>query len=166
MRKYIAILGTLLIATILLSGSAIATWYYAGNVYIEGDCENSEYALGEPNFQYATVGTNDPDPAIGDLWLDFGFGGIPKGQLVWVYGWYGGGILEYYRVDVYANDGETSCSGGSYISDQINHSFYTGSYLPTGLYWKFVRIQGETGSTGPSDTIYGPEIDAVGFEIP
>ncbi|UCE39252.1 MAG: hypothetical protein JSW00_08555 [Thermoplasmata archaeon] len=162
MRKYIAIFGTLLIATILLSGSAVAIGTYAGTVYAYTDCENPEEALDEPDTTYATVGTNIPDPATGDLWLDFGFVGIPDSTILRVYGTQGSGQDENYYIEVWRADWGDSCVGTGGHSDLVVNNFTTGT-TPTS-FWRFVNINGETGSTGPGDTIYGPEIDAVGYD--
>jgi hypothetical protein len=158
-------IGTILIsAVILISGSAVATWIYASSVYSDEDCENSEEALGAPDEECATVGTNDPDPTIGDLWLDFGFAGISNDVDIYVYGDAVSNPPEYYTVYIYNNDLSYSSLLGSGQSDQTTNYFDTGS--PNTGFWEFIRIIGTSGSTSPSDPIYGPEIDAVGYDSP
>lgn len=165
MRKVIMILGTVLIAAVLLiSGSAVATWIYATSVYSDADCENSENALDEPDGEWATVGTNNPDPTAGDLILDFGFVGIPDSTNVVVYGQDGAGIEEFYDVRFLKDDLTVDPRGWlGNSSDWTNNTFTTG-IAGSGRFWEFIEIKGLTGSTGPSDLIYGPEIDAVGYD--
>ncbi|UCE39244.1 MAG: hypothetical protein JSW00_08515 [Thermoplasmata archaeon] len=158
-------LGTLLIATILFSGSAVAAWYYAGSVYSAVDCENPEEALGAPDSSYATVGTNEPTPATGDLWLDMGFTGIPDNQLFTVFGTNGWGLKEEYTVEVYRDDFLASCGPWNNNWDTVDNNFTTGT-SGSGHVWRYVKIDGEDGQTDATDTIYGPEIDAVGYEYP
>jgi hypothetical protein len=162
MRKYVTILGTLLIATILYSGSAVATWIYAGSVYSSTDCENPEDALGEPDGEWATIGTSDPIPACGNLILDFGASGIPNFETLWVIG-QGTGEDEDYQIFVYQED-FGKYWGPRTRSDQGNEDFALSDADP-GHKWQYVLFYGVNGQTGPGDPIYGPEIDAVRFDL-
>ncbi|UCE38183.1 MAG: hypothetical protein JSW00_02800 [Thermoplasmata archaeon] len=129
-KTFGTILVTLLIATILSSGSAVAAWFYAGSVYSAGDCENPEEALGAPDSVYATVGTNEPDPALGDLWLDMGFSGIPDSQLFTVFGTNGWGKEEEYTVRVFLND-FSYYDEWTDNKDTVDNNFTTGTSGPT-----------------------------------
>jgi hypothetical protein len=97
---------------------------------------------------------------MGDLWLDFGFVGIPDNTYITVYGQDNNGIDEEYKVMIYNGDFSYWLTIGTGQSDQDNNDLNSDS--GPGL-WQFIRIIGTSGSTGPSDPIYGPEIDAVGY---
>ncbi|UCE37424.1 MAG: hypothetical protein JSW00_18520 [Thermoplasmata archaeon] len=163
-RTFGTILGTLLIVTILLSDSAVADWTWVGDITYSIDCENPENALGEWDGNFATVGTNSPEPGPGDLMLDFGWGGISDFTYVWVIGTNLWGMEENYTINIFASDGETYCGPWNGNNDTYNHSFLTDDSGDD--VWQYVQILGTTGQTDGTDTIYGPEIDAVGYEIP
>jgi hypothetical protein len=82
--------------------------------------------------------------------------GIPDNTYITVYG-QTGGQRENYTVMIYNGDFSYSLTLGTDQSDQGDNDFYT--YSGPGL-WQFIRIIGTTGITDP---IYGPEIDAVGY---
>ncbi|UCE37054.1 MAG: hypothetical protein JSW00_16425, partial [Thermoplasmata archaeon] len=151
-KTFGTILGTLLIATILLSGSVVATWKWAPEITYSIDCTNPEDALDAPDDTYATVGTNIPDPGTGDLMLDFGFTGIPDYTYVWVMGTDGWGLPENYTINIFLSDGETYCGPWFNNNDTYDHSFLTDDSGDD--VWQYVQILGTTGQTDGTDTIY------------
>ncbi|UCE36281.1 MAG: hypothetical protein JSW00_12170 [Thermoplasmata archaeon] len=169
MRRFIAILGTLLIAAVfIISGSAVAGYV---NEYIpEGSSAvtNPDEAEGPEDYTYATVGINSP-PTLGVLLLDLGDeeNWMDAEQDFTVYGWeYGPGtnIFEEYTVVIY-NDGLTARYGPYYGDDDEDKVFQTPS-TPTNPDWRYIEINGTSGEVdfeNHDDTIYGPEIDAVGW---
>jgi hypothetical protein len=161
MGRYVAIFGTLLIMVILLSGSSVAqTWHYALS-QTNTNCTNPDYALGAPNPNDATIGQNPS--TLGSIILDLGAANeMGPDQDFTVYG-DPGGITEKYKVEVI----EGSSGGGGIIpvgfgqDTNAEEDFTTPSDF--GKTWRYIRINGTSGSTGGGDTIYGPEIDAVGW---
>jgi hypothetical protein len=58
MRKAILMLGTLLIAVILISGPAVAVWYYIFDITDYDDCTNITNIVGAEDSNDATIGQN------------------------------------------------------------------------------------------------------------
>ncbi|UCE39364.1 MAG: hypothetical protein JSW00_09125 [Thermoplasmata archaeon] len=163
MRKYIAILGTLLIATILLSGSAVAQrWHYVDIVDSHTNCENEDDACGVPDNKYATVGTNFPSPTLGNLVLDLSEANLMgPNQDFTVY--HQSNTNETYYISVITDD-KTVESTAWLGWDTENLVFTTPSN--EGLLWRYFNIEGETGEIEfgeLEDIIYGPEINAIGW---
>jgi hypothetical protein len=159
MRKIIAILGTMLIATILISGSAVAAEEFIVGVDSYNNCTNPNSAVGSPNDAYATIGVNPS--SLGWILLDFGLGtSMDPDQDFTVYGM-SAGVNETYSVTVVNQTKEWAVSVGSGW-DVANLVFTTPSYPNQS--WRYVNITGTSGSKELGDMIYGPEIDAVGYE--
>ncbi|UCG68824.1 MAG: hypothetical protein JSV09_13660 [Thermoplasmata archaeon] len=166
MKRFIAIIGTLLTVTILLSGSAVATWVYAISYYLEEDCTNPDDALYQENDEWATLGENDPEAKLGRLYLDLGStNAMPPSTNFTVFGAAAldGNINETYSVTVMSHDMSENSSvwTGWDTEDCV---FTTPSKL--GIQWRYIKLHGMTGLTNMDDPIYGPEIDAVGWDKP
>ena len=163
MKRFKAILGTVLIAAVfIISGSAVATMVYV-EVYDWEDCTNIDEIEGINDGTYATIGVNGPPEKLG--WVivmlansavmgpsqDFTvFAGsiIAEDYSVYV------GETEYFAFSMYVGDGV----------DTGNEVFYTPS-TPGKLY-PYIFIIGIYGERDPAtDPIYGPDIDAVGFDL-
>ncbi|UCG68273.1 MAG: hypothetical protein JSV09_10670 [Thermoplasmata archaeon] len=160
MRRFIAIFGPLLIMVILICGSAVAqSWHYALD-YSETNCTNPEEALYAPDSSYATIGENPS--TLGSITLDLGAANeMGPSQNFTVYG-YLAGITEKYTVWVIEGSSEGGTVGiVGHGQDTNDEEFYTPATL--GKTWRYIMINGTSGSTGVGDTIYGPEIDAVGW---
>jgi hypothetical protein len=159
MRKAIMILGTILIATvILISGSAVATWHYAVAVDHYAFCTNPDEALDAPDGVYATIGVDGPPTILGTIFLDLGvYNGMGDNQQFWVFA--RSDVQEEYKVIIYTEGFETWVVCG-YGYDDADEDFYTPSLGET---WRYIEIQGWSG--GGYDPVNGPEIDAVGFEV-
>jgi hypothetical protein len=166
MKRIVAILGTLVIAAIIIiSGSAVATWVYADHYEpaYSYDYTNPTYAEDSPDNLYATVGKNGPPRVLGRLTLDMTEGNaIPPDTNFVVFG-HISGITETYTVTVWDGSHETSDYLGS-GSDTTNETFTTA--YDNNIMWRYIQIDGTSGQTGTGDTIYGPEIDAVGWDKP
>jgi hypothetical protein len=163
MRKFIAILGTVLIAAvIIISGSAVAPW--VDHVEISTNCTNPDWAVGAPDLWHATVGQNPS--TLGELLLDLDAGNeMGASQLFTVYGFDNiDNINETYTLTIFNND--FSASYGPYYGwDSADLDFYTPAF-PLSPEWRFYGIIGTSGRidfTNHVDTIYGPEINAVGW---
>jgi hypothetical protein len=160
MRKTITIFGTLLItAIILISGSAIAAEEFIVRVESYNNCTNPNSAVGSPNDAYATVGVNPG--SLGWILLDFGLAtAMGADQNFTVYGM-SSGETEEYSVSIIEQYGyEVSVGSGEDTTDNV---FITPS-APPYYSWRWVNITGTSGNKGDGDMIYGPEIDAVGYE--
>jgi hypothetical protein len=163
-RKITTILGFLIIATILISGSAVATWRYAtsqNNI----ECTNPDEALDDPDEVYATIGNNGPLPELGVINLSMGEHPIKWDTEFTIIGApdFRGNINETYGVEVMtANFTVQTVIGNGY--DAANCVFTTPSEPE--WYWQYVVITGSSGETDSEDSIYGPEIDAVGWDKP
>jgi len=162
MKRIVAISGTLVIvAIIIVSGSAVAAWVYAID-YWEEKCTSPWLALYDPDYNHSTVGTNVPPTSLGILKLDLGAGNeMGPGQDFTVFA--SSIISEIYGVKVYTPSNTT----GEHLwfqTDTADHDFTTPS--TDNMVWRYIEISGITGSTGVGDPIYGPEIDAVGWDKP
>ncbi len=169
MRKTIMILGTILIAAvILISGSAVAgTWHYIDHVESSVDCTNPDNAVGQDDGIHATIGINSSglDPAkLGAICLDLGSGNeMGPNQEFWVNA--SSRVSEEYNV--WVTDDPADLANHVYVGqneDTAKHNFITP--LTPNMSWRWVYIQGETGDDTNRDPTYGPEIDAVGWESP
>ncbi|UCE74068.1 MAG: hypothetical protein JSV56_13780 [Methanomassiliicoccales archaeon] len=158
MRKILMILGTLLTVTILLSGSAVAIWYYAQDAS-GTDCTNELNARFAPDGNHATVGKNPS--TLGNLVLDLKTNPMGNSQDFTVFA--NSVVNETYHVEVMTDDLTINTSVGDGW-DTENLTFTTPS--APGHNWQYIIIHGVTGLTNINDPIYGPEIDAVGWEAP
>lgn len=170
MRRTVAILGTLLIAAVfIISSSALGQPTHWVDHYEPTDttnCSNPTWAEGSPDDDNATVGQNPS--TLGVLMLDLGTDPddwMPPSQLFTVCGYSGTGdnINETYNITIYSNGMEDSY-GPLNGWDSAELDFTT---PPTeDITWRYYQITGTSGLTSRSnedDTIYGPEIDAVGW---
>jgi hypothetical protein len=164
MRKAITILGTILIAAMILtSGSAVATWYFADHVEDYERCHNPDDAVGAPDYEYATLGVETPILRLGWIILDLGSGnemGLNQNFTVFASSTY----PELYDVFVSENASweykEMFWVGQDY--DTANHDFTTLSTPEK--QWRYIGLEGKSGAVSPpQDPFYGPEIDAVGW---
>ena len=160
MKKLITILGILLTVTILISGSAVATYVYA-IAQTNDDCTNPNNALGPPNGTYATIG-RDPD-ILGWILLDLGsVNAMPSSQDFVVFA----ETLVAEDYDVWVGENTTI----EYLhwvgrgTDDRNEIFTTPSEPDAGS-WRYILIIGASG-VKPGDYDYGPDIDAVGWDKP
>ena len=165
MRNTVAILGTLLIAAVLIiSGSAVAGWYYAIDVDNESNCENSDEALGEQDTVHATIGTNIPVPTLGEIILTLGVQtGMLYGEEFTIYA--SSTVKETYSMRLLSGVTRTESTWWRECDDTTDEDF-TAPLPPYQETWCFVEIYSEEGSTNATDQIYGSEIDAVGWEQP
>jgi hypothetical protein len=162
MRKIITIFGTLLItAIILISGSVVATFVYGENIYNYENVQNRSNILGAPDFNDATLGINSP--ALGAIVVELNSSdAMPADQQFTVYAW-GSAVNESYSVSV-SEDGENDVIYRGDGWDQENYVFTTPS--TPGKSWRYIHLAGATGQTGGTDSLYGPEVDAVGWDKP
>lgn len=160
MRKAFGILVALLISIlILISSSAVAAWYYAQSIQDSEHATNEDEILDHPDGFHATLGENPS--TLGWIRVDLGAGnGVPPKHEFTVFARFGGETEEYtvgMSEDLFS---EVSVGEGD---DSDDHVFYAPS---TGTSWRYIILSGKSGSTSISDPIYGPEIDAVGWESP
>jgi hypothetical protein len=163
MRKAITILGTLIITSIILiSGSVVATFVYGESVYASDQASNVDNILGAPNPYDATLGENSPSEVNGAIVVELNSSdAMPADQQFTVYA--GGTFLnESYNVSVSEN-GEDDVI---YIGDGDDQSDYVFTTPSWGSSWRYIHLTGATGSRHALDDIYGPEIDAVGWDKP
>jgi hypothetical protein len=157
MRKIIAILGTILISTILISGSAVAATYYIISVSSSSYCSYPNNAVGSPDDTYATIGFEGNN---GEIILDFGSSAaMGSDQLFTIHGTDGAGITEDYDVTVLDLNMLNPTPLGSGIDTQ-DEDFTT----PSSGTWRYVKIEGECSDVSREDPLTGPEIDAVSYE--
>jgi hypothetical protein len=85
-RRIMTILGILIIIiTILISGSAVASTYHAvdqENLY----CTNADDAVGGENDTWATLGRNSGPPYLGIINLTMGEHPIPADKVFTIFG--------------------------------------------------------------------------------
>ncbi len=161
MRKKVAIFGTILIAAILIfSGSAVATWVWV--TWIDEDnTTNPDYINGAPDSNAATIGESSPD-ILGWIICDLGSSNVmPNSQNFSVFGY--STEPEDYTVWV----SETHLRFEDYVgsgTDDTTEIFTTPS--TGGDSWRYILICGTSGYITLTDPIYGPEIDAVGWDKP
>jgi hypothetical protein len=163
MRKTVAIFGTLLIAAVLLiSGSAVATWVYAID-NTSSNCMNPDYAENDPDGYDASLGEHVPpaEPVLGWILLDLGsVNAMPANQ--------------DFTVFADSSSNETYTVWVSETSD-VEYKQYVGSGWDTedlifttpsgsGTSWRYILICGTSGQPTPQDPLYGPDIDAVGWD--
>jgi hypothetical protein len=157
MKRIGTISGIAIIIMVLTSGSAFGTWYYAVSVYDYEDCTDPSNALYAPDNNYTSLGKDDTEE-LGWIRLDFGFfGGVPPGGNFTVFS--NSLISENYSLILIATDGKTGSTGWYGLSDTSDQELQA----PLGYRWRFVEIRAEDGVHG--DYGYGPDIDAVGYEI-
>jgi hypothetical protein len=163
MKRNIAISGGLLIvAMIIISGSAVATSYYVIRVDSQTSCTSASNILYTEDGSYATIGQNPS--TLGEIIIDFGVGtGMEDGDPFTIFA--DSIKLETYKIRL-IND----------ATPPYRSSWWTGQddttdvvlYAPdpgSGRVWRYVEIHSENGDTSDDgDTIYGSDIDAVGFD--
>lgn len=161
MRKIITILGILLIITVLISGSSVATWRYV--IWIDEDnTTNRDNIDGAEDGNFATLGVNTPTETLGWILLDLDRGyEMPPNQDFTVFA----DSSESEQYSVYVSPSST---GGTYVGsnyDTADHDFTTPS-SGSGPTYRYIKLVGLTGYIIGGDPIYGPEIDAVGWDQP
>lgn len=162
MKRSIAIIGSLLTVTVLLSGSSLAyQWHYVDSVFRAEDCTNEGDAVGAPNGDHATIGQSGEVAKLGIIILNMSIdNAIPPDTTFTVFA--SSAIEETYNLSIIDEDWVYRIDYPSPKGDTTNQDFYVpGS--PT-VHWCYIEIRGLTGDdSDPSDPIYGPEIDAVGW---
>jgi hypothetical protein len=169
MRKMILMLGTVLIATILISGSAVAVTYWIFDIDDSGDCTNITNIIGSDDGNDATIGVSGSPDKLGWAVLDLGeFNPMPPSKDFTVYGSsLGGNVEEDYSINVSEDPDDTDGVGLGNGDDNGNEVFTTPS--TQGSSWRYIIIRGLSGDddTAPiDDPVYGPEIDAIGWVWP
>jgi len=166
MKRFITILGVVLIILILTSSSAVAPYADHYEPAYSSNVTSPTYAVGAPGGGDATIGVNPS--TLGVLVLDLGTNPnnwMDPNQAFTVYGYSGvNNINETYNISV-MTDGMTHRAGPWDGYDSANLSFTTPSN-PQAVKWRYFEINGTSGFTSGTnldDTIYGPEIDAVGW---
>jgi hypothetical protein len=153
------ILGILIVSTILISSQAIAASYWIEDVYDSTDCTNPDNAEDEPDDTYATIGANPSK--LGNIVLDFGLHtAMDPDETFTVYGTRGTGLTETY--DVYVLNPTMSKREYRGSGEDTKYEDFT-TPSTSGETWQYVEIDATSGGTIGNDTIYGPEIDAVGY---
>jgi hypothetical protein len=165
MRKIILMLGTILIATILISGSAVAGWHYS-TIYSSYNCTSITNIEGAEDGYHATLGV-DGSPVqnpgtLGWVLLDLSsdnamgpdqdFTVFADSSIEELYDAYVGETPNPYATSWVGQGGDT------------NDEIFTTPSTPNKAY-RYIFIEGTTGSVD-LDPHYGPEIDAVGWESP
>jgi hypothetical protein len=160
-------LGTLLIAmVIIISGSAVA-WVYVRTILIDSYCTNLNDILDPEDDTHATLGQGISTP--GSATLDLGAGyEMGPGQEFTVFAdgtVEGNGKTEYYEVFVSQDNIEFETVGQD--DDQSDHVFTTPD-TPLSLWRYFIIECTENGGDYDKDIdpIYGPEVDAIGWDQP
>jgi hypothetical protein len=162
MKRFIVILGTLLIATvIIISGSAVATWVYV-TVYSSDNCTDIDEIEGAPDDDYASLGEYGPPAVLGWVLLDLGSANaMPNSQDFTVFA--GSAANETYEVHVIETPEPENKKYVGTGYDTKDFIFQTPS---TGIEpWRYIYIMGTSGDWA-SDPAYGPDIDAVGWDKP
>jgi hypothetical protein len=158
-RRITTIMGIFLIFTILISSQVIAASFWIEGIDSSTDCTNPEEAIDEPDDTYATIGANPSK--LGIIILDFGvYAAMGPSETFTVYGTRGTGLTETYNVSVW-NPSKTDHRQIGSGEDTKYEDFTAPS--DSGMTWQFVQIDATWGSTIGNDTIFGPEIDAVGY---
>ncbi len=160
-KRFGTILGTLLIAAVfIISGSAVAGWYYAYHVDSYQDCTDRFDALYEPDGSHATIGTGPPNETLGWIILDLGEQtGMLGGQEFTVYA--NSPVKETYKIRLISTNKLTYSSWWTGCDDTKNEDFTAPGTPPQGI-WRYFEIHSEEGSSGGDP--YGSEIDAVGYD--
>ena len=165
MRRFVAIMGILLTVTILISGSAVATWVYGRSIHSYSQCTNIDDILGPEDDDHATIGVGVPSEDTGWVIVDLDAGhGVDANTEFTVFAWGSGtpnNKSENYNVSIGMTTSALVYVGSD--DDQENHTFTTPNY---GSDWRYILIEGTSGETGLGDPIYGPEITAVGWDEP
>jgi len=163
MKRYKAVLGTLLTIATLIGASGVvqAAWYHADSVYSYYKVRLPDNAVGPPDGDHATIQGSSGDP--GELILDMGDNPIPDKRSGGVDFWVNASsnVTEYYVVWVITADWATvnwACSG----NDTVDYP----CHIPanTGTEYKYLNITAISWTTGPGDPHAGPDIDAVSWE--
>jgi hypothetical protein len=164
MRKAIMILGTILIAAvILISGSAVAaTWHYGVSIVEYYHCTSPDDVIDQPDDEYCSLGTSAQD--LGWILINLSYGhGMGPEQQFWVFA--DSTYPEQYQVFISAEPNyETSYEIG-YGWDNNDKDFYTPDEIAPVNGWLYILLLGKTGDPHP-DPWYGPDIDAVGWYEP
>jgi hypothetical protein len=150
MRKIMAILGIILVVMIFMSGTATAAWVYV-EVVDHYQCTNPYNIEGASDYNDATLGQNGLPNKLGTITLNlttftvFASSTVREGYDVWI------GEDPNVETMVFVDTGV----------DDNDYVFTTPSTPDKS--WQYILMHGLTGSTGAGDTIYGPDIDAVGW---
>jgi hypothetical protein len=163
MRIIGKIIGTLMItALLIISGSANAGWYYITRVEYELNCTSSSDAIGRPDGNHATVGTNPS--TLGEIILDLGTGtSMQGGQEFTVYA--SSSFKETYKLRLLSDPSEIASSWWTGCDDTTDEDF-TAPSPPQNEIWRYFEIHSEEGNISEeTDPDYGSEIDAIGFEV-
>ena len=162
MNRIVAILGIMVIAAIIIiSGSAVATYWAASVAYAYTyDCTDEDEALGPYDYKCASVGITGPPPVLGRLTLDMGpeEHWIPPSTDFVAFG-NSSSMPEQYYITIWDGGHHESYYLG-YGLDTRNENFTTPPEETINIMWRYIQIDATSGS---SDPIYGPEIDAVGW---
>ena len=152
MRRIVVILGTLLIGmVIIISGSVTAATHFVKYIN-ESYCTNIGNIDDSPDGLSASLGQN---PYYGTVILDLGSGNEMGARQVFTVFANDSGNSEDYQVFVGEDLDEFYLVGSG--NDQADHNFTTPNW---GSSWRYIILVATSGS---SDPIYGPEIDAVGW---
>jgi hypothetical protein len=162
MRKAIMILGTILIAAvIIISGSAVATWVYAH--WIDEDDTPDINFIDALDGDQAALGQTGPPLVLGWVILDLGSGNeMGRNQDFMVFA--NSPVLEFYRVYISVGSTEWVPEDGWFGNDSEDHDFTTPG--TSGGSWRYIKLVGISGICDPGDPEYGPDIDAVGWDKP
>jgi hypothetical protein len=166
MRKAIMMTGTILIvAVILISGSAVATWRYVTWID-ENDTTNTDGINGAENNDPISLGkASPPPPSLGWVLVDLSSNyTMPNSTNFTVFAgvshpW---ATNESYDVFVCEDlDGTETYVGTGW--DGANYIFQTPPI--GGNEWRYIYLYANVSSTAP-DPVPGAEIDAVGWDEP
>jgi hypothetical protein len=164
MRKAIMILGTILIAAvILISGSAVAaTWHYGVSIVEYYHCTSPDDVIDQPDDEYCSLGTSAQD--LGWILINLSYGhGMGPEQQFWVFA--DSTYVEEYLVFVCAEPNYQTTYPVGEGSDTADEDFFTPvTHCPVDG-WIYILLIGKTGDARP-DPVYGPDIDAVGWYEP
>lgn len=160
MKRPMIILVTLITVGVLLSGYGTAQSWHWVTVSAELNCTNIyeiEYATDGVD---ATIGENLPIETCGAVLLDLGSGNeMDPNQVFTVFA--DSSFNETYNVSV-------SEDGNFLTSVEVGEGWDTEDVEFTcppdfGKTWRYIHINGTYGDSVVGDTIYGPDIDAVGW---
>ncbi len=160
LKRFISIIGTLLITTILISGSGVAPpTHWALDIYTYYNCTNEEEALNASDGVHATLGINSP-PALGKIMLDLGEGNeMGHEQEFYVYA--SSNIRENYSLSLHSHNWSKQSEWYENNDDTTTVQLTTPE--EQGWLWRYIEIESEEGQTGDNDLVYGSEIDAFGW---
>jgi len=167
MRKTVAIFGTLLIAAVLIISGSAAAWVYAIS-QTNVNCTDPDEARFAPNSDYASLGKHLPpaDPVLGWILLDLGsINVMPANQDFTVFAQ--SSVEENYTVYVSET---TDLQYKLYVGSgwDTEDLIFTTPLNPQATWYRYIYLEGLSGVTagaGGGDYAYGPDIDAVGWDM-